>query len=90
MGPSYVLAGCESSVMGPIVQMENLDMEASDLPTVTQLEYGKAGLQARQSGFSADIRNYMLEEIPSGNLNQDFFSPFHHILSAGHGGQGPV
>lgn len=71
-------------------------MEAGNLPKVNQLEHGDTGLQAKQSGFPADILNYMLEEAPSGTLNWDFvcllcfvFCPSHHITAAGHKGQGP-
>lgn len=57
----------------------NLGMEVSNLSKVSQLEYGDTGLQARKSGFPADILNYMLEETPSGNLNWDFFFFFWSI-----------
>lgn len=72
----------------------NLGMEVSNLSKVSQLEYGDTGLQAKKSGFPADILNYMLEETPSRNLNWVgffgcffFFGPSHHITAAGHKGQ---
>lgn len=70
----------------------NLGMEVSNLSKVSQLEYGDTGLQAKKSGFPADILNYMLEETPSRNLNWGlffcvFFGPSHHITATGHKGQ---
>lgn len=54
----------------------NLGMEVSNLSKVSQLEYGDTGLQAKKSGFPADILNYMLEETPSRNLNWGLFFVF--------------
>lgn len=50
----------------------------------------KLDFKSRQSGFAADILNLMLKDLPSGNLNWDFFgfSPLNHILAAGCGSHG--
>lgn len=80
---------CEKTLVPSHFTMGNLGPEVSNLPEITQLECNEVGFQLRQPGFPADILNCTLKEMPPGNLNWDFFSPFNHIMAAGCGSEGP-